>query len=636
MNVSRVGRWSLIWLVVIGTGGWIQAQVTNSWNSSTSGNWEDALSWSLDVPPAPGQTILIENHGWKAVAIGPNTALNFPQTLSIDALTVISPGTDTVNTVFLNYAGLQTPLAITHNLYVSNDTAMVILQSAVQAFGNFIVGGTVTHDVSSEVFAGNLHVLDGGSYNLTNGTLTAPRGNENIASGGQFHQAGGSNYCVELDNYGEFDLSGGQLVFPQVEYPGRAIMAFGNFIQSGGTVDGSVAVGASGVGGGIYQLSGGLLHASALQLPTGGSGSVPDSSSMIQTGGTNICGAMNVGSPVNLYDYGWFGFGSYLLTNGLLVSSNLTVNGLGAFSQYGGVHSNGSMILSQSDYFDEEQPGMPSYFYTIPGQYALNGGTFMSDLVSGQPGAFSQTAGLCQIASLQIAGGQYNLSGGQLAVSNIDLSSGANFTQTGGTVTQSGTLNLSDSRVIAGPGPQQFGELQLSNGGNTNSIFTLSPGASALHFANSSSLNWSNDAMLIISNWNGSLSGGGLQQVFFGNDATGLTSQQLNQIAFQNPAGVSAGSYPAVVLPSGEIIPDPAATSTHVMAPSLKLACQIDGTMQIQFNGAAGRTYGIETSTNTRDWTQWTNVFNTNGTFNVLDCGATNCPARFYRAVLQP
>src|SRR5579862_9571820 len=80
---------------------------TNSWTSSASGNWED-MDWSLGNLPGAGQTILIENHGWKAVSIGPNTALNFPQTMSIDALTVISPGTDTVNTVLLNYAGLQT------------------------------------------------------------------------------------------------------------------------------------------------------------------------------------------------------------------------------------------------------------------------------------------------------------------------------------------------------------------------------------------------------------------------------------------------------------------------------------------------------------------------------------------------
>jgi len=71
---------------------------------------------------------------------------------------------------------------------------------------------------------------------------------------------------------------------------------------------------------------------------------------------------------------------------------------------------------------------------------------------------------------------------------------------------------------------------------------------------NSSSLTWSNQATLTVENWKGSVAGGGLHQVICGNNAAGLTSQQLSQIQFHNP-GESSGMYPAMILANGEIVP---------------------------------------------------------------------------------
>src|SRR4051812_3725677 len=156
MNGTQVKRWSLVWLAVIGIGGSIQAQ-TNSWINPASGNWEDSASWSLGAPPGSDQTVLVANHGWKAVAIGANTTANFPQTLSIGSLQITSPGTDTVNTVLMNYAGLQTPLHMAQYLDVGTNTMMVVLQSAVQA-ANIYVGGKFTQDASAQISAGGLFV----------------------------------------------------------------------------------------------------------------------------------------------------------------------------------------------------------------------------------------------------------------------------------------------------------------------------------------------------------------------------------------------------------------------------------------------------------------------------------------------
>lgn len=526
---------------------------TDSWINPTSGKWEDASSWSLGAPPGAGQTVLVANHGWKAVSIDNSTTANFPQTVSINALTVISPGTDTVNTVLLNYAGLQTPLTLAGNLTVSNDTSMVILQSAVQMpTGYFTVGGTVTEDASSQVTAGYLLVDGGGTYNLTNGTLsTSNSGWESV--NGLFAQAGGSNFCGSMLVEGQYNLSGGQLVIPEPSGPGGGLLIAGDFLQSGGSLDTALEVGESGNTGGTYQLSGGLLHAGYLGLPANpdnGSDTTPDSSYMIQTGGTNAADSMEIGQ-----DYGFgnaaYGNGTYLMTNGVMQSSLLWIRGEGNFFQEGGVHNNTSMTLYQSE-FMQKMPPYTNYF--VPGHYYLDAGTFTSASLTELGGAFVQTAGTSQITSLQLNGGLYSLSGGQLTVSNIDLTNGATLLQTEGTITQSGTLTLADANLTTGPWAQQFGELLLN--GNTNSTLTLTNGASTLNFANSSGLAWSSAATLFINNWIGSPAGNGAQQIFFGNDSTGLTSQQLSQVQFVNPAGLAPGNYPAKILSDGEVVPD--------------------------------------------------------------------------------
>jgi hypothetical protein len=549
-------RWPLVWLAVMGMCSSIQAGQTNSWNSSTSGNWEGP-GWSLGVRPGPGQTIQLTNHGWKAVAIGPATAANFPDTMTVDALNVTSPGTDTVNTVLFNYAGYQTPF-VTQSLNVSNDAQVVVLGSALNVqYGGLVVdGGLVTEDAASQVSAGGLQIQGGGVYDLKDGTLTVPQPGWEDIVGGQFHQEGGSNFCYTLADSGEYNLSGGDLVVADRQSPGTGMQVMGDFIQTGGTLKAQMNVGAAGHGGGRYALSNGIIHCSFLLLPTAGGGVNPDTSYFVQSGGTNFGRGMYVGAPSVQYNYPWFGMGYYTLGNGLLVTSNIMINGHGAVTQSGGVHSNSTVIMTQSDFFHQEQPGGHSYTYFQPGAYSLSGGTLVSDLMDMEPGIFSQTGGSAQIATLQMVGGQYGLSGGQLTASNITLSGGANFTQTGGSVTQTGTLYLNDSHLAAGSGPQIFGKLQLGTAGGTNSTITFPPGLCGVFFVNSSSLNWSNAAMLIISNWSGALFGGGAHRITFGTDHFGLTSQQLSRIQFSNPAGLPNGIYPARILSNGEVVPD--------------------------------------------------------------------------------
>ena len=57
--------------------------------------------------------------------------------------------------------------------------------------------------------------------------------------------------------------------------------------------------------------------------------------------------------------------------------------------------------------------------------------------------------------------------------------------------------------------------------------------------------------ILYITNWHGSAVGGGDTQLFFGSNASGLTSQQLARIKFN----LSGGLSPARILATGEVVP---------------------------------------------------------------------------------
>jgi hypothetical protein len=70
---------------------------------------------------------------------------------------------------------------------------------------------------------------------------------------------------------------------------------------------------------------------------------------------------------------------------------------------------------------------------------------------------------------------------------------------------------------------------------------------------------------LLVTNWNGSLSGNGTHRLYIGTSGQGLTPDQLSRIHFSNPAGLPAGTYPAMISATGEVVPAPrpAISMTH-------------------------------------------------------------------------
>jgi hypothetical protein len=73
---------------------------------------------------------------------------------------------------------------------------------------------------------------------------------------------------------------------------------------------------------------------------------------------------------------------------------------------------------------------------------------------------------------------------------------------------------------------------------SSNSVIDLGGGASVIAFANSSAQTWT--GTLSIYNWSGTPgAGNGTDQLYFGTDATGLTAEQLGQIAFYSDSGTT-------------------------------------------------------------------------------------------------
>ena len=89
-----------------------------------------------------------------------------------------------------------------------------------------------------------------------------------------------------------------------------------------------------------------------------------------------------------------------------------------------------------------------------------------------------------------------------------------------------------------------------------------------LNFADSSAATWGSGLTLTVSNWSGSAT----DQIFFGNSSSSLSPTQLSEISFIDPAGFATGSYGALLLGSGELVPVPEPSCVAVAAGLLGIA----------------------------------------------------------------
>src|SRR5438045_326215 len=169
-----------------------QAEGTNGWSKPSSGNWDDPSAWSLAVLPSSSQQVLITNSGWKAVAINPATPINFPDSMTVESLT-LRGAWDTMNTLLLNYAGTAVPLTILNGLTLQDMARIVNFNSGLVVQGGTIIvtNAQIIQDGGFVVTTNATMYLQNAEYDLTNGVFEAGQVVIGWAVGDQFTHCGG-------------------------------------------------------------------------------------------------------------------------------------------------------------------------------------------------------------------------------------------------------------------------------------------------------------------------------------------------------------------------------------------------------------------------------------------------------------
>jgi hypothetical protein len=351
----------------------------------------------------------------------------------------------------------------------------------------------------------------------------------------------------------------------------------------------------------------------------------------LQNGGTNVAVSLDLGLHANRFG----GMGTYVLSNGIVRVDSSARFGPSLFSQYSGEHTIVSNLvmkgkdlgpgIADAQYFLSggtlsaagltaeaalfQQDGGtnsitgdvvltgPSFETTRnpPGvRYLLSAGRFFARnvIIGTFFGGIHQTGGSSQITEkLTVQGSNstslgfccyfgYTLEGGTLSVKDIYIGTGAFFQHTGGSINHSGALTLNQGDWHAAAGDHALGPLQLG-AGQSNRI-SFPSGSSVLRLANSGAQPWASSAILYITNWHGSASGGGATRLYFGSNANGLTPQQLAQIRFN----ISNNLYPARILGTGEVVPQMQTLSSSRSGNALTLRWEPGWTLQSSTNVA--------------------------------------------------
>ena len=390
---------------------------TDTWTSTTGGNWTTTGDWSSHAAPTAGQDVSITTSFTGSQTITFNSALG----LTYNTVTVDATG-----------GGTNTLLMSANNLNVSDYE--VIGNTGVGSFNQTGGSNTIASTSTFGFYLGN-NTSGAGSYTLANGaTLSSPIEYIGAAGSGTFNQNGGSNTVSQyLDvtyfsgSTGEYTLSNGTLnaSSEEIGYGGT-----GTFTQNGGTnTDGGLSLGVLAGSAGSYTLTNGIVGGADEYIGGFGSGS------FIQNGGTNSI-AGESGLLVVAVQAG--GTGSYTLNNaGTLNSAEIDVGGwaggaggAGTFTQTGGTLTTSTLVVG----------------YSSVGQFSISGGTLnASDAYVGYSAGGFGIFSVSGSAVVQI--------GGELQLVN-------------------GILNVNDSGIGAGT-PLQYGSLVLPASGQTAAIESL-------------------------------------------------------------------------------------------------------------------------------------------------------------------
>lgn len=570
--------WSVYFFVPVTRAGSAEL-VTNLWTKSEGGNWGEQGAWSQGQVPNTLHWVGLLNAGPKTIEITAATARYFPGSLSMTHLVVSN-----TNTLLLNHVGSSLKVDAGTNpwngLEVSRGGVLLNLDSDLWVTGLLRVdGGEFSQDGGLVEAPSTAYIHGGGVYRLTNGLFNG--GIVDLPSYGTFYQEGGlANIGSALRlTFSSYHLNQGELVVGEDLQIGDS----SRFIQEGGTNHTLELTMSGPAGESEYVQNGGLLCASNVMVAAG-----LGSSSFLQNGGRHmVTNILHLSGSARYYPprpiLAKYSIGS----NGVLFARSLLIDQRYGFCAF---ESSGNATIAE----DVQLIGTPDYV----GTFAVYGGTLScaNFLNSGGLMDISQTGGAVVVSNhfsfsgyypgvyngLNARPARYDFKDGTLHADQIDLSAewviGSSTREgriaNGGQFRMAGTLRVGDAT-------EYLGTFLLAS----NATIDLGGGSAKLTFAQSSAEAWNGLAILVVTNWAGLASGGGDDQLRFGNDSGGLGAEQLRQIQFFNPAGFASGQYPARILDTGEVVP----------APLKQLAAEMVGTSLV-LNWSSGAV--LESSAN--------------------------------------
>jgi hypothetical protein len=289
-------------------------------------------------------------------------------------------------------------------------------------------------------------------------------------------------------------------------------------LNAGSLNAGTVGIGDAGLFGEFYQ-SGGNLRATQIELP-------------------------------GWYRFGNSGYGEFRLDGGVAEVESVLCEGFADYFQNGG-----TMIVDRFSLLGEMGVVAPGYIARIDAFGALTNGFLIAGSEIMDLSDFIQQGGTNQTGSLSLAVGEdwssvggtfgatYFLNGGTLIATNLSIGQYSGLWCASGTnplhIYNPGTLTLG-GELHLGSFQHTLGALAIDS---ADAVIGFDAG-SMIHFADSSAHLWTSNATLTLY---GPIDGSA--HVYFGENGSGLSPNQLGRIVFNG--------NPAVLLSNGELVMRP-------------------------------------------------------------------------------
>ncbi len=524
----------------------LAATATGSWNADASDVWSNSARWASNV-----------------IADGAGSTGNF--TFNITATrTITIDGAVASRTLGIMNIGDSTGGPSNYVIAASGGGTLTFDNVSANAQLNQTSTSGSNTISAPIVLNSSLDVTNASSNNLTlsGGISAGTAGTKTITS---------STGLVTISNA---VVDGSGVIAVLQNGPGTLALGSVANTYSGGTTiaGGTITIGGSGspLGGGTLTLGGGTLTSSANRAAgaalvnnvvltadsaitttsTAGTVALPFSGTLTGSNGT-LTIRNDATSTTGQFDVRFSG-GNYTMSQPIVLDNGAgggtarlsDFNGTGSTHTYTGVISgNGSYNRSVSSGAGGNTVFSANNTYT--GSTTVSAGTLeIANTNSASSGRISGTSSV-----IVNQGGTLLLSGSSSFTDRINDNAGMTLNANNSATVAFNTGGLSEHGVNANSAG--IGALTLQS----SSIIDLSNGASILAFANSSAQTWT--GTLKIYNWSGNpITGNGTDQLYFGNDATGLTLAQLSQISFYSDAGTTLlGTGAWGVDLDGEVVP---------------------------------------------------------------------------------